>query len=87
MSGETLRDVIKEKQRPQCKGEPAENAIANYLAAFQWQILTDDVLEQEIIMQQLGYNNIESLRADTIALKKLLRKNMDPDDWLGYFHE
>lgn len=87
MSAETLRATIVDKQRPQCKGEPGDDAVANYLAAFHWQIFTDNLEEQHVIMKQLGYDNLEALRTDTNALKELLHVTMDHDNWLGYFHE
>ena len=87
MSEIDLRNFIIAQQKSACSGEPGENAIANHLAAFQWYIFEADGTKysDEALIVFSGYDKIDDLRFDAIALLASLKSELGEEKWINYF--
>lgn len=85
---ETLRSIVIEKQRPDCKNEPGPHAVMNYLRTWwSWIFVTEDAIRQHDILSLFGYSEIEDLRTDTTLLIEELREELGEEAFLEYFRE
>lgn len=89
MSAETLRNAILQTITPQGDIPPGPHIIANKLIGNYWEICNPEAAleQQQRVLRLYGYDNLEHLRADVVALKEQLRNELTPEWWQIYFNK